>query len=109
MKVEITKIMNSTEILKEIKNQLEQLEHKGYDKNSFKSGYLLGYAKALQLQQPDVIKSVCGSLPISKVVFFELKKGKYLASNGVEVTTEFILKNEHAIFHDNGYVIVERQ
>jgi hypothetical protein len=49
------------------------------------------------------------SLPISKVVFFELKNGKYLASNGVEVTTEFILKHEHAIFHDNGYVIVERQ
>jgi hypothetical protein len=44
--------MNSTEILNEIKNQLEQLEHKGYDKNSFKSGYLLGYAKALQLLQP---------------------------------------------------------
>jgi len=63
IKVEITKIMNSTEILNEIKNQLEQLEHKGYDKNSFKSGFLLGYAKAVQLQQPDVIKSVCGSLP----------------------------------------------
>jgi hypothetical protein len=46
--------MQSTEILNEIKNQLEQLEHKGYDKNSFKSGYLLGYAKALQLLQPDV-------------------------------------------------------
>jgi hypothetical protein len=44
--------MQSTEILNEIKNQLEQLEHKGYDKNSFKSGYLLGYAKALQLLQP---------------------------------------------------------
>jgi hypothetical protein len=53
--------------------------------------------------------AVSGSLPISKVVFFELKKGKYLASNGVEVTTEFILKHEHAIFHDIGYVIVERQ
>ena len=51
--------MDSTEILNEIKNQLEQLEHKGYEKNSFKSGYLLGYAKALQLLQPDVIKSVC--------------------------------------------------
>ena len=55
--------------------------------------------------QTDVMRS----LPISKVVFFELKNGKYLASNGVEVTTEFILKHEHAIFHDNGYVIVERQ
>ena len=48
-------------------------------------------------------------LPVSKVVFFELKNGKYLASNGVEITTEFIFKHEHAIFHDNGYVIVERQ
>ena len=50
--------MNSTELLKEIKNQLELLKHKGYDKNSFKSGYLLGYAKALQLQQTDVSGSV---------------------------------------------------
>ena len=58
-----------------------------------------------QLRQPHV----SGSLPISKVVFFELKNGKYLASNGVEVTTDFILKHEHSIFHDNGYVIVERQ
>jgi len=61
-------------------------------------------------QNPPFCKTdVSGSLPISKVVFFELKKGKYLASNGVEVTTEFILKHEHAIFHDNGYVIVEKQ
>ena len=47
--------MNSTELLNEIKNQLELLKHKGYDKNSFKSGYLLGYAKALQLRQTGVI------------------------------------------------------
>lgn len=43
--------MNSTELLNEIKNQLELLNHKGYDKNSFKSGYLLGYAKALKLHK----------------------------------------------------------
>lgn len=48
------------------------------------------------------------NLPISLVVFFQLKKGKYIASNGVEVTTEFILKHEHALFHDNGYVIINR-
>ena len=47
--------MNSTELLNEIKTQLELLKHKGYDKNSFKSGYLLGYAKALQLQQTGVV------------------------------------------------------
>lgn len=51
--------MNSTELLNEIKNQLELLKHKGYDKNSFKSGYLLGYAKALQLQQAGVMRSNC--------------------------------------------------
>ena len=63
-----------------------------------------------KVEKPHLHKTdVSGSLPISKVVFFELKNGKYLASNGVEVTTEFILKHEHSIFHDNGYVIVERQ
>jgi hypothetical protein len=51
--------MNSTELLNEIKNQLELLKHKGYDKNSFKSGYLLGYVKALQLQQTGVIYQLC--------------------------------------------------
>ena len=51
--------MNSTELLNEIKKQLELLERKGYDKRSFQSGYLLGYAKALQLQQTGVIESVC--------------------------------------------------
>ena len=57
--------MNSTELLKEIKNQLELLKHKGYDKNSFKSGYLLGYAKALQLLQTGVIAS-CSNAYIGK-------------------------------------------
>ena len=49
------------------------------------------------------------NLPISLVVFFELIDGKYLASNGVEVTTEFLLKHEHSMYHDNGYVIIERR
>lgn len=47
--------MNSTELLNEIKNQLELLKYKGYDKNSFKSGYLLGYAKCLKLLQQTAI------------------------------------------------------
>ena len=57
--------MNSTELLNEIKNKLELLKHKGYDKNSFKSGYLLGYAKALQLKQTGVIVS-CSNAYIGK-------------------------------------------
>jgi len=59
--------MNSTELLNEIKNQLELLKHKGYDKNSFKSGYLLGYAKALQLQQTGV--STCFLEDVTDDVF----------------------------------------
>ena len=54
--------MNSTQLLNEIKKQLELLKHKGYNKNSFKSGYLLGYAKALQLQQTGVNVQLCDNL-----------------------------------------------
>ncbi len=43
--------MDSKDILDEIKKELELLKHKNYDRRSFKSGYLLGYAKALQTQQ----------------------------------------------------------
>jgi hypothetical protein len=39
--------MNSTELLAEIAKQLKELEHKEYDGRSFRSGYLIGYAKAL--------------------------------------------------------------
>jgi hypothetical protein len=47
--------------------------------------------------------------PISEVVFFKLKNGKYITSNGTEVTTEFIFNHEHSIFHDNGYVIIKKR
>ena len=56
-----------------------------------------------------VLPCVMLSLPISKVVFFKLVNGKYLASNGAEVTTAFLLEHEHSIYHDGGYVVVERQ
>jgi hypothetical protein len=56
--------MNSTQLLNEIKKQLELLKHKCYERNSFKSGYLLGYAKALQLQQTGVMR--CSSKDIDK-------------------------------------------
>lgn len=66
--------MNSTELLNEIKNQLELLKHKGYDKNSFKSGYLLGYAKALQLQQTGVKQSVFYSIVDNGTVLEKFKE-----------------------------------
>jgi hypothetical protein len=43
--------MNSTELINEIKKKLKLLKHKNFDKRSFKSGYLLGYNKALKLQK----------------------------------------------------------
>ena len=48
----------------------------------------------------------CNEFPVSQVVFFELKNRRYLASNGKEITTEMLLKHEHALFHDNGYIIL---
>lgn len=46
-------------------------------------------------------------LPISKVIFFEWKDNKYLTSNGVEITTEFLFQHEHSIFDNGGYLILK--
>jgi hypothetical protein len=46
-------------------------------------------------------------LPVSEVVFFECKDGKYVASNGIEVTADFLLKHNHHINGDFGYLIIE--
>ena len=46
--------------------------------------------------------------PVSKVIYFELKDGKYICTNGEEVTTEMIMKYEHhSIFDDGGYLILK--
>jgi hypothetical protein len=39
--------MNSTKLLAEIARRLKLLEDKQYDERSFRSGYLLGYARAM--------------------------------------------------------------
>ena len=44
--------------------------------------------------------------PIAKVIYFKHKDGKYLCTNGAEVTTEMIMKYEHQIFDDGGYLIL---
>jgi|688.fasta_scaffold59901_5 hypothetical protein len=102
MKVEITKIMNSTEILKEIKNQLEQLEHKGYDKNSFKSGYLLGYAKALQLQQPLVSEVVFTKDMFIKAIH-EIEK-QYNHDRKCSEAFKVLLPNDYTSNYDNHWL-----
>jgi len=102
MKVEITKIMQSTEILNEIKNQLEQLEHKGYDKNSFKSGYLLGYAKALQLQQPLVSEVVFTKDMFIKAIH-EIEK-QYNHDRKCSEAFKVLLPNDYTSNYDNHWL-----
>ena len=45
---------------------------------------------------------------ISSVIFFELINGKYLASNGYEITTEMLIANKHFIEDDKGYVVLDK-
>lgn len=54
------------------------------------------------------------NLPIKRVIFFTLKDGKYIAENGEEVTTEFLLKHTHTIYtlSDNsifGYLEIDNR
>lgn len=44
--------------------------------------------------------------PVSKVIYFKLKDGKYICTNGEEVTTEMLTKHEHSIFDDGGYLVL---
>ena len=94
--------MDSTEILNEIKNQLEQLEHKGYDKNSFKSGYLLGYAKALQLQQPLVSEVVFTKDMFIKAIH-EIEK-QYNHDRKCSEAFKVLLPNDYTSNYDNHWL-----
>ena len=41
--------------------------------------------------------------PVTQIIQFTLENGKYLTSNGLEVTTEMLSKHEHSIENDRGY------
>jgi hypothetical protein len=48
-------------------------------------------------------------LPVSKVIFFQLKEGNFITNNGKELTAEF-LSAHHSIMRGNeGYVILENK
>jgi len=49
------------------------------------------------------------SLPVERVVFFRIENGKYVTEDGIEITTEFLLMYEHIIYHDCGYVMLDRR
>lgn len=45
-------------------------------------------------------------LPTQKVCFFKLKNGKYLTENGIEITTEMLVKHPHQITDVWSFIII---
>lgn len=46
------------------------------------------------------------NLPITTVCFFKLKDGKYLTENGIEITTDMLMKHGHYISEDVSFMII---
>lgn len=87
-------ISNNDGLFDKVSNELKQ-------DAVFKSKMALAVSTVVE----ECLNPVC-SFPISKVIFFEIKNGKYIAKGGTEIPIDFIMKNEHYIFSDNGYVII---
>jgi hypothetical protein len=45
-------------------------------------------------------------LPTKTVVFFTLQNGKYVADNGVEITTQMVMEHEHYISKEVCYIVL---
>jgi hypothetical protein len=54
-----------------------------------------------------VLTDVMAMLPIRKVCFFKLKKGKYLTENGIEITTEMLVKHPHQITETWSFIVLD--
>lgn len=46
-------------------------------------------------------------MPSYRVVFFTRKDRQYVTSNGIRITVDFLLKRQHAMYDDSGYVVIE--
>ena len=53
------------------------------------------------------IADVMAMLPTRKVCFFKLKKGKYLTENGIEITTEMLVKHPHQITETWSFIVLD--
>lgn len=111
------KDINNSHLLAVIDNQIKQLSSMQVEllsTNISSNDYnqisdMMGDLKQYLANCPSYVKADEQTLPTSRVVFFDLKGGKYIASNGAEISTELILKHQHAIFEDNGYLILEKK
>ena len=53
------------------------------------------------------LADVMAMLPTRKVCFFKLKKGKYLTENGIEITTEMLVKHPHQITETWSFIVLD--
>ncbi len=54
-----------------------------------------------------IIEDKYKDFPIRKVCFFTLKDKKYLTENGLEITTEMLVKHPHQITDTWSYIILD--
>ena len=50
---------------------------------------------------------IIDKLPVRKVVFFKLKDGKYLTENGIEITSEMLVKYPHQITDVWSFIVLD--
>jgi glutaredoxin len=50
---------------------------------------------------------VLAMLPTRKVCFFKLKNKKYLTENGIEITTEMLVKYPHQITETWSFIVLD--
>ena len=55
----------------------------------------------------EVLADVIAMLPTRKVCFFKLKNKKYLTENGIEITTDMLVKHPHQITETWSFIVLD--
>lgn len=92
-----------------IENDIATAKHFGrYDVDAnfvMEEGVLISYRDAQKLL--DAIKKPANRFPTKNVCFFDLKNGKYLTENDIEITTDLLTKYPHQITKDCSFIILD--
>ena len=93
---------------------LEVIEGEGLERSTNQDNWVIGrdieeHLKTLkQVKNDDLLHSVIPTSSVQNVIFFQLKEDcKYYTEDGVEVTTDIIMKYPHRISNDEGYIIID--
>lgn len=92
-------IQESTEILKKHNEW-----RKGSDKIEMIKPQIISKAIDTLIQYFEKEKT---NLPIKKVCFFKIEKGKYIAENGMEITNDMLINHSHYIGLPWSYIVLE--